>query len=305
MEVFRYQSRYCSVYSRFLDCLQVNPSNISNSQDIPFLPIEFFKYHEVKSGTFVAEAIFESSSTGNAGISHHHVQSLLVYETSFTQSFNRFFGPHSSYCHLALLPSYLERQHSSLVYQVDYFIRHSVYADSSFYLHNHEELAERLTYNEAHNIPTVLWGVSFALLDFAQKYPMDLRGTTVIETGGMKGRRAEITRDELHNILTGAFSKQAIAGEYGMTELMSQAYAVTGGIYQCPPWMRVSAREINDPFTHAGPGKHGVLNVIDLANLSSCAFIATSDLGKVYSDGRFEVLGRIDHSDTRGCNLMI
>lgn len=305
LEVFRYQSMHCPVYSHWLNLLKLNPSKINNPSDIPFLPIEFFKQHDVKSGEFIPEAVFESSSTGHAGVSKHHVRSLSSYIASFTRSFDLFFGHHSAYCHLALLPSYLERQHSSLVFQVDYFIRHSAYRSSSFYLHNLDDLQRQLAENESGKIPTMLWGVSYALLDFAALHPMPLEYTTIIETGGMKGRRKEITRAELHQILKQAFGKSSIAGEYGMTELMSQAYAVSGGFYRCPPWMKVGVREINDPFSALPAGRHGVLNITDLANLDSCSFIATSDLGRLNEQGSFEVLGRVDSSDVRGCNLMV
>jgi hypothetical protein len=215
------------------------------------------------------------------------------------------FGSHQQYCHLALLPSYLERQNSSLVYQVNGFIEDTKNLGSSFYLHQVNELLEHLKRNEAAAIPTLLWGVSFALLDFIEKFNISLKHTVVLETGGMKGRRKEITRDEMHSKLKQAFSISSIAGEYGMTELMSQAYAVKEGLYTAPNWMRISAREINDPLSKPIVNKHGAINIIDLANIHSCAFIASSDLGKVYADGTFEILGRIDHSDTRGCNLLV
>jgi hypothetical protein len=206
---------------------------------------------------------------------------------------------------LALLPSYLERQNSSLVYQVNGFIEDTKHLGSSFYLNQLDDLVAQIKWNESHAIPTLLWGVSFALLDFIEQFNFPLNHTIVLETGGMKGRRKEITREEMHQNLKQAFSIQSIAGEYGMTELMSQAYAVKDGLYTPPNWMRISAREINDPLSKPIVNKHGALNIIDLANLHSCSFIAGSDLGKVYADGTFEVLGRIDHSDTRGCNLLV
>jgi len=305
MQVFRYQSCHCEVYRRYLEHLQLDPSKIINSAEIPHLPISFFKQFDVKTDAFQPEMVFESSSTTGTGVSRHFVRDLTLYRSSFTESFSLAFGDHRQYCHLALLPSYLERQHSSLVYQVGHFIESSVYPQSAFYLQNHRSLYEQLAENEAIAIPTVLWGVSFALLDFTSAYSLPLRHSIVIETGGMKGRRKEITRDELHATLKHAFSTDSIAGEYGMTELMSQAYALRDGLYKCPPWMQVKAREINDPFALVPDGRHGALNVTDLYNLHTCAFIETSDLGKVYADGRFEVLGRIDHSDVRGCNLLL
>ena len=235
----------------------------------------------------------------------HFVKSSDLYKQAFKASFDLAFGPHTNYCHLALLPSYLERQNSSLVYQVNGFIEDTKHLGSSFYLHQVNALVEHLKENEAAALPTLLWGVSFALLDFIEQFQIPLKHTIVLETGGMKGRRKEITREEMHSHLKQAFSISSVAGEYGMTELMSQAYALKDGLYTAPNWMRVSAREINDPLSKPIVNKHGALNIIDLANLHSCSFIASSDLGKVYSDGTFEVLGRIDHSDTRGCNLLV
>ena len=305
MEIFKFQSENCPVYKRFLNYLQIDMSKIMHIDDIPYLPIGFFKDQEIKSGDFTAEIIFESSSTTGTGVSRHHVKDLNVYTESFTRSFNCFFDDYQSYCHLALLPSYLERQHSSLVFQVDYFIRHSVYEQSSFFLHNADELYAILMENEKQQIPTILWGVTYALLDFIDRFKLKLKHTIIIETGGMKGKRKEITRMELHELLRNGLSVKDIGGEYGMTELMSQAYAVRAGLYQCPPWMRVSGREINDPLGRPVFERHAAINIIDLANLHSCSFIATSDLGKVYRDKSFEILGRIDYSDTRGCNLLI
>jgi phenylacetate-coenzyme A ligase PaaK-like adenylate-forming protein len=305
MQVFQTQSRECEVYQRYLNCLQVDATKIIHLEDIPYLPIEFFKQFEVKTNSFKEELIFESSSTTGKGISRHFVKSVALYQQAFESSFKLAFGSHQQYCHLALLPSYLERQNSSLVYQVNGFIEDTKNLGSSFYLHQVNELLEHLKRNEAAAIPTLLWGVSFALLDFIEKFNISLKHTIVLETGGMKGRRKEITRDEMHSKLKQAFSISSIAGEYGMTELMSQAYAVKDGLYTAPNWMRISAREINDPLSKPIVNKHGAINIIDLANIHSCAFIASSDLGKVYADGTFEILGRIDHSDTRGCNLLV
>ncbi len=305
MQVFQTQSRECEVYRRYLNCLQVDATKIIHLEDIPYLPIEFFKQFEVKTNSFKEELIFESSSTTGKGISRHFVKSVALYQQAFESSFKLAFGSHQQYCHLALLPSYLERQNSSLVYQVNGFIEDTKDLGSSFYLHQVNDLLEHLKRNEAAAIPTLLWGVSFALLDFIEKFNISLKHTIVLETGGMKGRRKEITREEVHSNLKQAFSISSIAGEYGMTELMSQAYAVQEGLYTAPNWMRISAREINDPLSKPIVNKHGAINIIDLANLHSCAFIASSDLGKVYADGTFEILGRIDHSDTRGCNLLV
>ncbi len=305
LEVFRYQSIHCEVYRRYLAHLGIDTSNINKTADIPYLPIEFYKRFQVKTGNFESELCFESSSTGNTGISKHHILSADHYRTSFRTCFNYAFGDNRTFCHLALLPSYLERSHSSLVFQVDDFIRNSKYSQSAFFLRNHAELNKTLIENEKMEVPTILWGVSFALLDFIEEFQFELKHTRVIETGGMKGRRMEITREELHALLKGGFGLNTVAGEYGMTELMSQAYAPGDGLYLCPPSMRVTAREINDPLSGPVYNRHGAINICDLNNIASCAFIASSDLGKVYDNGSFEILGRLDHSDTRGCNLLV
>jgi hypothetical protein len=305
LEIFRYQSENCVVYRQYLQQLQTNLTNINKLEDIPYLPIDFFKYFPITSGSFSPEIIFESSSTSGKGVSKHLVRSVSHYKDSFTSSFEKSFGNHEEFCHLALLPSYLERNSSSLVFQVNHFISNSDYTESGFYLYNLNELADQIATNENRQIPTILWGVTYALMDFASQFPMKLKFTSIIETGGMKGKRKEIVREELHEILKGAFGLGRIQGEYGMTELMSQAYSKSNGIFHCPPWMQVLGREINDPFALSGLQKHVVLNIIDLANIHSCSFIATSDLGRIYDDGTFEVLGRLDNSDTRGCNLMI
>lgn len=305
LKVFQYQRQYCEVYNRYLSLLKLDTTNINSIGQIPFLPITFFKTFDIRTGNFTPETVFESSSTTGTGTSKHVVKSALWYRSTFRKSFQRAFGTPEDYCHLALLPSYLERNNSSLVYQVNDFINHSKYAQSGFYLYDHQALANRIAANEAEGIPTLLWGVSFALLDFAEQFNIPMKHTRIIETGGMKGRRKEITRIEMHSLLQKSFGPNAIAGEYGMTELMSQAYALSNGIYQCPQWMHVSGREINDPLSPAQKGRNCVLNIIDLGNIDSCCFIATDDIGRVYEDNRFEVLGRLDNSDTRGCNLMI
>ena len=305
LKIFQYQSQNNEVYKTYLQLLKIDTTKIDKVFKIPFLPISFFKNFNIQSTSLSAEIVFESSSTSGVGISKHAVPSLRLYEKSCTDSFNFFFHDYKKYCHLALLPAYLERNTSSLVYQVNHFIKSSQYAQSNFYLYNHLDLYNQLIENETQKIPTVLWGVSFALLDFVEKYQMKLEYTHVIETGGMKGRRAELTRQELHQILQNGLGVSSIAGEYGMTELMSQSYALKEGLYQSPPWCKVLAREINDPLGMPIYNKNGVLNVIDLYNLYSCSFIATSDLGKVNDDGVFQVLGRVDYSDTRGCNLLV
>lgn len=303
--MFHYQSQHCEVYRRFISFLQIDASKIIHLEDIPYLPIEFFKQFEVKTNDFIPELVFESSSTTGIGVSRHFVKSARLYDQTFKASFEVAMGSHTQYCHLALLPSYLERQNSSLVTQVNGFIQDTKHLGSAFYLNQLEELKQHLERNEVRGLPTLLWGVSFALLDFIEHVHLPLKHTLLLETGGMKGRRKELTREELHATLKQAFSIDSVAGEYGMTELMSQAYAPKDGIYIAPNWMQVSARDINDPLSKPMVNRHGALNIIDLANLHSCAFIASSDLGKVYPDGRFEVLGRIDYSDTRGCNLLV
>jgi hypothetical protein len=305
LKIFQYQSQNNEVYKTYLQLLKIDTTKIDKVFKIPFLPISFFKNFNIQSTSLSAEIVFESSSTSGVGVSKHAVPLLRLYEKSCTDSFDFFFHDYKKYCHLALLPAYLERNTSSLVYQVNHFIKSSQYAQSNFYLYNHLDLYNQLIENETQKIPTVLWGVSFALLDFVEKYKMNLEYTHVIETGGMKGRRAELTRQELHQILQNRLGVSSIAGEYGMTELMSQSYALKQGLYQSPPWCKVLAREINDPLGMPIYNKNGVLNVIDLYNLYSCSFIATSDLGKVNDDGVFQVLGRVDYSDTRGCNLLV
>jgi len=305
MEVFRIQSQHCEVYRSYLGHLGIDSTKITQTSAIPYLPVEFFKQFEIRTGSFREEMVFSSSSTTGIGVSRHFVKDLSLYVKAFSQAFDTLVGDHTSYCHLALLPSYLEREGSSLITQVEHFIKHSRYQYSGFYLHNTDELHERLAKNEEQRIPTVLWGVTFALMDFVEKYAMPLHHTMVIETGGMKGRRKEITRAELHELLKRKLSLSVIGGEYGMTELMSQAYALQDGIYRTPSWMHVTAREVNDPLGKPIVGRHGALNIIDLANLYSCAFVATSDLGIVHATGSFEVQGRMDYSDTRGCNLLV
>ncbi len=305
LEVFQFQSKHNKVYQTYLKHLQTDIANIKHIADIPFLPIEFFKQFPIQSLDFEAALVFESSSTTRIGVSKHYLDNESRYVKAFTRSFNAVYTDHTAYCHLGLLPSYLERKNSSLVYQVNHFIQNSQYPSSGFYLDNTEDLYQQLLLNEANQVPTMLWGVTYALLDFIEKYQMQLKHTKVIETGGMKGRRKEITRMELHAMLKQGLGLDKIGGEYGMTELLSQAYSISDGLYQCPPQMKVVIREINDPFSGPITNRNGAVNVIDLSNLQSCAFIETSDLGKVYDDGSFEILGRLDYSDTRGCNLLI
>lgn len=302
LDVFRFQYFTNPVYGAFCRALRRRPEAVQTLESIPFLPIQFFKTEAVVSGSFSPQTIFKSSGTTGSSTSRHAVKDLELYKQSFLQCFQNFYGPVENLCVLGLLPSYLERSDSSLVFMVDELIKRSGHPAGGFYLYDHKKLKETLTRLEAAGQKTVLFGVSYALLDFAEAYPMPLHYTTVIETGGMKGRRKEITKDELYAELKRAFSLTQIHSEYGMTELLSQAYAVNGS-YQTPPWMRVLLREETDPFSYSS--KSGAINVIDLANLWSCSFIATDDRGRMCNHGHFEVLGRLDNSDIRGCSQLI
>lgn len=310
LRVFRFQHAQNGVYRAYCDAIGVQEGRVNSLDQIPFLPIRFFKSHEVKTTAFEPQAIFESSGTTGMVPSRHYVKDLSLYEESFTRCFELFYGPVQQYTLFALLPSYLERTGSSLVYMADKLIKASGNRYSRFYLHHTDEmlgwlhLREQILSGPGHaNEKNLLLGVTFALLDLADKWPLQLKHTIVMETGGMKGRGREMVREELHRFLCERLGVSAIHSEYGMTELLSQAYSRGGGIYRCPPWMRVMVRDDEDPLEvrAAGPG---ILNVIDLANLYSCAFIATDDAGRVGQDGSFEVLGRVDGSDLRGCSLL-
>jgi hypothetical protein len=279
--------------------------NLAQNSDIHFLPISYFKSQNIQSGVFEPEIIFSSSGTAGLQTSKHLVKHLSLYEQSFIRGFAHFYGDAKDYCFLCLLPSYLEREGSSLVYMAEYFIKNSQYKQSGFFLDDLDLLKKVILDNEAQKIPTVLLGVTFALLDFANYTKLALKHTIVMETGGMKGKRKEMVREEVHEILSNAFGVSHIHSEYGMTELLSQAYSKGNGRFYCPPWMQIKIRDVNDPFHYLGYGKTGGINVIDLANQDSCAFIETQDLGRLYEDGSFEVLGRFDNSDIRGCNLMV
>jgi phenylacetate-coenzyme A ligase PaaK-like adenylate-forming protein len=306
LEVFHFQSKHTPVYRDYLAALGVNSSEISEIEDIPSLPIEFFKSHIVLVEGKNAEVIFESSGTTGTTQSRHHVADAGLYRESFLRSFYSFYGSPEELLILALLPSYMEREASSLVYMMEHLIRWSKHPESGFYLDNLEELASVLHRRNEDRQPTLLVGVSFALLDLAEKHPLELgEQITVMETGGMKGRRTELIRSELHRELKEAFGVGTIHSEYGMTELLSQAYSDGNGRFCSPPWMKILIRDPNDPLSLHPPGLAGGINIIDLANIYSCSFIATGDLGKVHGESTFEVLGRYDHSDIRGCNLLI
>ncbi|MBK6610977.1 MAG: acyl transferase [Sphingobacteriales bacterium] len=312
LQIFRQQAQKCAPYQAFLHYLKTDISQISRIEQIPFLPVEVFKTHKVVT-QFYPDApaadnspiVFTSSGTTGQAVSKHYVQNVLLYEHSFMRGFEHFYGPVNQYCVLALLPAYLERQGSSLVYMAQHLIEKSGHKQSGFYLYNTKQLAQTLSQLTTQKQPILLLGVSFALLDFAQQYPQPLPFTIIMETGGMKGRHREITRPELHKILQTAFNRPNIHAEYGMTELLSQAYSLGNGLFTCPPWMRVLPRNVNDPLDNNAYHQTSGLNIIDLANIHACSFIATQDLGKVYANNQFEVLGRFDYSDVRGCNLML
>lgn len=305
LEIFRYQYLNNSVYRNFCDLLNRDPGKIGSVEKIPFLPIEFFKTHSVVSSAKPSEIIFTSSGTTGQQTSKHLVTDLSVYEESFREGFRKFYGNIEDYAILALLPSYLEREGSSLIYMVDDLIKSSKNPHSGFYLHDLNDLKEKLNLLENQGQKTLLIGVSFALLDLAENFNFKLKNTIVMETGGMKGRRKEMIRAELHGILQEAFGTEKIHSEYGMTELLSQAYSTGDGIFECPPWMKILIRDPEDALSILPSGKSGGINVIDLANINSCSFIATQDLGKDMGSGKTTVLGRFDNSDIRGCNLMI
>ena len=305
LKIFYFQAQFNPVYKEYLQHLKVKPSSVQKVDDIPFLPIEFFKSHTVYCSEAPAQMTFTSSGTTGAQTSRHHIADLTLYQESYRRAFERFYGSIDAYCVLALLPSYLERQGSSLITMTDDLIRSSQHANSGFYLHDLADLRKQLLALEAQKQKTILLGVTYALLDLIEVDPLQLQHTVIMETGGMKGKRKEMIREELHATLQQGFGVSDIHSEYGMTELLSQAYSSGKGIFECPPWMQIKIRQVNDPFCLLPHETTGGINVIDLANLYSCSFIATQDLGKKYSDGTFEVLGRFDTSDTRGCNLLV
>ena len=305
LQVFQYQATKNRVYKEYLEHLKCDLSSIKTLTQIPFLPIEFFKSRKVVSTKQEAQAIFTSSGTTGHLTSRHFVPDLKLYEASFTKGFEQYYGSVDDYCILALLPSYLEREGSSLIYMMEKLIKDSKHDKSGFYLHNHEELIACIKELKKTNQKILLLGVSFALLDLAEQHQLDLDGVIVMETGGMKGRRKEITREELHAFLTKRFGVEKIHSEYGMTELLSQAYSKGDSLFFTPSWMKILIRDTYDPFSYEKQGRSGGVNVIDLANIHSCSFIQTQDLGRIHADGSFEILGRFDHSDIRGCNLLV
>ena len=305
LEIFRFQFENNPVYNAFAKGLGKNAENVRSVNEIPFLPVELFKTHKIYCGEKEPEIIFTSSGTTGQITSQHFVADVSIYRESFLKGFREFYGEISEFTILALLPSYLEREGSSLVFMADELIRQSNNRESGFYLHNYEELSRKLAQLNSERKKVLLLGVTYALLDLAEKFPQRLLNHVIMETGGMKGKRKEMIREELHEKLKKAFHVNEIHSEYGMTELLSQAYSKGNGIFNCPSWMKIKIREMNDPFSYAANGKTGGVNIIDLANVYSCSFIATSDLGKLHEDGSFEILGRFDNSDVRGCNLMV
>ena len=305
LKTFKFQYEHLPVYRKYCDLIQKTPNQVNSYLDIPFLPIEFFKTHELIAQGKTQEVVFSSSGTTGSTTSRHLVASKKLYEESFFRAFKQFYGEVEGRVILALLPSYLERKGSSLIYMVDALIKKSNRKQSGFFLHNHEELYDTLANLKEAGEKPILFGVTFGLLDFIEEYSIAYPDLTVIETGGMKGRRKEMIREEVHEILSKGFQVHKIHSEYGMTELLSQGYSKGDGIFYAPEWMKILIRDPNDPFTLLESGKSGAINVIDLANLYSCSFIATQDLGIRYPDASFKVLGRFDNSDIRGCNLLV
>jgi hypothetical protein len=304
LQIFLEQYKSNTVYRNWVDALHIQPGSVHTIEQIPYLPVSFFKTHKVVTGNFKPQVIFESSGTTQTINSQHLVRDIEVYKQSFIKGFEHFYGNVDDWCIIGLLPSYLERSGSSLVMMVDELIKLSPHEESGFYLYDLEKLGDTLHQLESRQQKTLLIGVTFALLDFAERFGMKLRHTEIMETGGMKGRRKEMIRQEVHEILTQRLGVEKIQSEYGMTELLSQAYSLGEGIFKTVPWMKVLIRDEDDPLTIKQKGR-GLINVIDLANVYSCSFIATEDVGTLYEDGSFEVLGRFDNSDIRGCSLMV
>jgi phenylacetate-coenzyme A ligase PaaK-like adenylate-forming protein len=305
LKVFRFQYENNLVYNEFCQFLKTDPHKVKSLQQIPFLPIQFFKSHAVVSNSNPIQETFTSSGTTGMITSKHLVTDVSLYEESYRRGFAEFYGNIEDYVVLALLPSYLEREGSSLIYMVKDLIELSNQADSGFYLNDHDALISKLVELDNQGQNVILFGVTFALLDLIEKLPFQLQHTIIMETGGMKGRRKEMIREELHEQLCQGFGVSAIHSEYGMTELLSQAYSLGDGVFECPSWMQILIRDTEDALTYIENRKTGGINVIDLANINSCSFIATQDLGKKNPNNSFEVLGRFDNSDIRGCNLMV
>lgn len=305
LEIFYYQSKHNQIYREYIKLIGKNPENINSVEKIPFLPVELFKTHTIVSSEESIQKIFTSSGTTDSIQSKHFITNLSIYETCFRKTFELFYGNTKQYCIIGLLPSYLERDGSSLIYMVNDLIHQSENIHSGFYLHNMDELIDKLQYLNQKQQPTILIGVTYALLDLAEKIKEPLNSITIMETGGMKGKRKEITREELHTVLCSKFGVTSIHSEYGMTELLSQAYSKGNGLFTCPPWMKIQCYDPNDPLDTLTNSQTGGINIMDLTNIHSCSFIQTKDLGCVHEDGSFEIHGRFDYSDIRGCNLLI
>ena len=305
LKVFRFQYENNLVYKEFCNLMNTNVQEVKSLQQIPFIPIQFFKSHTIISNENPIQEIFTSSGTTGIINSRHCVTDISLYEESYQKGFTQFYGNIEDYVILALLPSYLEREGSSLIYMVKDLIEKTNNLESGFYLHNHDALIEKLIALEKTNQNIILIGVTYALMDLIEKHQFHLKNTFIMETGGMKGKRKEMIREELHEQLCSGFGVSAIHSEYGMTELLSQAYSLGEGVFECPSWMQILIRDTEDALTYIENGKTGGINVIDLANINSCSFIATQDLGKKNPNNSFEVLGRFDNSDIRGCNLMV
>lgn len=305
LKVFRFQYENNLVYREFCDLLKTDVQKVKSLEQIPFLPIQFFKSHKVVSNENTIQKTFTSSGTTGMTTSKHFVTDVSIYEESYRKGFSQFYGNIEDYVVLALLPSYLEREGSSLIYMVEDLIQMTNNPESGFFLHNHEDLIEKMTRLDNSGQNLILIGVTFALLDLIEKHPFQLQNTIIMETGGMKGQRKEMIREELHEQLCQGFGVTSIHSEYGMTELLSQAYSLGNGVFECPSWMQILIRDTEDALTYIADSKTGGINVIDLANINSCSFIATQDLGKKNPNNSFEVLGRFDNSDIRGCNLMV
>ncbi len=305
LALFYHQAKNCKVYNQFIHHLGIDPDRIISYREIPFLPISFFKSHEVVSTLATPEIVFSSSGTTRQLQSKHLVSDVKIYDQSFNLAFEQFYGSIKDTCLLALLPSYLEREGSSLIYMVDSLLKQSEQPKSGYFLHDLEQLYLTLKELQLNGQKTILIGVTYALFDFAEQFEVDFPELIVMETGGMKGKRKELVREELHQLLGKGFGVAKIHSEYGMTELLSQAYSDGNGFFRCPPWMKILLRDTYDPLAIIGNKQTGGINVIDLANINSCSFIATQDLGKLHEDGSFEVLGRFDNSDIRGCNLLV
>ena len=303
LKVFLYQSEHCEVYKQYIGLLGINPLSVKTIEQIPFLPIRFFKSKKIYSTNKHEDVVFTSSGTTGMEVSKHFVADVKIYEESFIKGFEHFYGNPSQYAVLALLPSYLEREGSSLIYMAEHLIRLSSYKESGFFLNNHADMYDNLQNLQKRNIPTVLIGVSFALLDFVENYKINNNQLIVMETGGMKGRRRELPREELHTILKSGFGVADIHSEYGMTELLSQAYSKGGGLFYTPPWMRIVIRNTQNPLSLLTRNVSGGVNIIDLANIYSCSFIETQDLGKSLLNNGFEIQGHFDESLVRGCKL--